>query len=183
MRWATFIKSAWCDRDCRRWRPYPPLHLGQILQWGERETHCSPWVWRGDSTAQRTARACTYVLWGALCITHVRRVDVTTQAAKCSIETLSIPELASESNVVVQLKNSEVEVDERRDATLLPLHSAHQETWDHPDRHGGSGKWGRWGRGRCVDGRQRAIPWMHHNRPVPRGLNTKGRQERVSDLK
>ena len=59
------------------------------------------------------------------------QVDVTMMAAKCGIETPSIsaqPVQGPESNVVVRVDSSAAEMGERRDAVLLSLQLAHQET-------------------------------------------------------
>ena len=53
------------------------------------------------------------------------------QAAKYSIEPTSIPahpDLPPESNVAVRQEKNGAAVEERRDATLFPIQTAHQET-------------------------------------------------------
>jgi hypothetical protein len=71
-------------------------------------------------------------------------VDVTMQAAKYGIEfppNPAHPALALKSNVAVRVENSEAAVEERRNATLLPLlRGQQQETRDHPCRHETTGK-------------------------------------------
>jgi len=80
--------------------------------------------------AQRTARACE-----EHCASQPperrsdqfdenARVDVTMRAAKYGIELPSIPAqpaLALESNVAGRVENSEAALEERKEATLLPL--------------------------------------------------------------
>jgi hypothetical protein len=56
-------------RDCRRRRPYPPLHLRQMQRRGGREIHCRPMRkkmgWHGTADSQS--------LWGTLCFTPARQ--------------------------------------------------------------------------------------------------------------
>ena len=82
------------------------------------------------------------------------QVDVTMQAAKCSIEPLSI--LAPESNVAVRGEKSEVAVKESREYILLSFQMTLRETQEITQTDvevQGSGA------GRCVDGRKRSIPF------------------------
>jgi len=58
------------------------------------------------------------------------QVDVTNHAAKCSIETPSIPAhptLAPALNVVVRIENTKAAVEEKRDAVMLPVQIAQQQ--------------------------------------------------------